>query len=56
MLFYIDHKCATQPGFRKTFLVFTLIFHQSTASGQSSLYSYNRWTFILGATSKSNHD
>jgi hypothetical protein len=26
MLFYIDHKCATQPGFRKTFLVFTLIF------------------------------
>jgi hypothetical protein len=26
MLFYIDHKCATQPGFRKTFLVLTLIF------------------------------
>ena len=26
MLFYIDHKCATQPGFRKTLLVFTLIF------------------------------
>lgn len=26
MLFYIDHKCATQPGFRKTFLVFMLIF------------------------------
>jgi hypothetical protein len=26
MLFYIDHKCATQPGFRKTLLVFILIF------------------------------
>jgi hypothetical protein len=26
MLFYIDHKCDTQPGFRKTFLLFTLIF------------------------------
>ena len=26
MLFYIDYKCDTQPGFRKTFLVFTLIF------------------------------
>jgi hypothetical protein len=26
MLFYIDHKCDTQPGFRKTLLVFTLIF------------------------------
>jgi hypothetical protein len=26
LLFYIDHKCATQPAFRKTFLVFTLIF------------------------------
>jgi hypothetical protein len=26
MLFYIDHKCDTQPAFRKTFLVFTLIF------------------------------
>src|SRR6266851_10031002 len=26
LLFYIDHKCATQPGFRKTLLVFTLIF------------------------------
>ena len=25
LLFYIDHKCATQPGFRKTFLVLTLI-------------------------------
>jgi hypothetical protein len=25
MLFYIDHKCATQPEFRKTFLVLTLI-------------------------------
>jgi hypothetical protein len=26
LLFYIDHKCVTQPAFRKTFLVFTLIF------------------------------
>jgi len=26
MVFYIDYKCATQPAFRKTFLVFTLIF------------------------------
>lgn len=26
MLFYIDHKCTTQPRFRKTLLVFTLIF------------------------------
>jgi hypothetical protein len=26
MLFYIDHKCDTQPTFRKTFLVFTLVF------------------------------
>ncbi len=26
LLFYIDHKCATQTAFRKTFLVFTLIF------------------------------
>jgi hypothetical protein len=26
MLLYIDHKCATQPGFRKPFLVLTLIF------------------------------
>jgi hypothetical protein len=26
LLFYIDHKCATQPAFRKTLLVFTLIF------------------------------
>lgn len=26
LLFYFDHKCATQPGFRKTFLVLTLIF------------------------------
>jgi hypothetical protein len=26
MLFYIDHKCDTQPALRKTFLVFTLIF------------------------------
>ena len=26
LLFYIDHKCDTQPAFRKTFLVFTLIF------------------------------
>lgn len=26
MLFYIDHKCDTQPAFRKTFLVFTLVF------------------------------
>jgi hypothetical protein len=26
MLFYIDHKCTTQPGFRKTFLVLILIF------------------------------
>ena len=26
LLFYIDYKCSTQPGFRKTFLVFTLIF------------------------------
>ena len=26
LLFYLDHKCATQPAFRKTFLVFTLIF------------------------------
>jgi len=25
-LFYIDHKCTTQPGFRKTFLVLILIF------------------------------
>ena len=26
MLFYIDHKCDTQPAFRRTFLVLTLIF------------------------------
>jgi len=26
LLFYVDYKCETQPGFRKTFLVFTLIF------------------------------
>jgi len=26
MLFYIDHKCDTQPAFSKTLLVFTLIF------------------------------
>jgi hypothetical protein len=26
LLFYIDHKCSTQPAFRKTLLVFTLIF------------------------------
>jgi hypothetical protein len=26
MLFYIDYKCATQPGFRKMLLVLTLIF------------------------------
>jgi len=26
MLFYVDYKCNTQPGFRKTFLVLTLIF------------------------------
>ena len=26
MLFYIDYKCSTQPGFRKTFLVLLLIF------------------------------
>src|SRR5205814_5320949 len=26
MLFYIDYKCTTQPGFRKTFLVLILIF------------------------------
>ncbi len=26
MLFYIDHKCNTQPAFRKTFLVSTLTF------------------------------
>jgi hypothetical protein len=26
LLFYIDHKCATQPAFRKTLLVCTLIF------------------------------
>jgi hypothetical protein len=26
MMFYIDHKCDTQPAFRKTFLVFTLVF------------------------------
>jgi hypothetical protein len=26
MLFYVDHKCNTQPGFRKTLLVLTLIF------------------------------
>ena len=26
LLFYIDHKCTTQLAFRKTFLVFTLIF------------------------------
>jgi hypothetical protein len=26
MLFYIDHKCTTQPGFRKTFLVLILVF------------------------------
>src|SRR5258707_802694 len=26
MMLYIDHKCTTQPAFRKTFLVFTLIF------------------------------
>lgn len=26
MMFYIDHKFATQPAFRKTILVFTLIF------------------------------
>ena len=26
LLFYVDYKCDTQPGFRRTFLVFTLIF------------------------------
>ena len=26
LLLYIDHKCSTQPGFRKTFLVLTLVF------------------------------
>jgi hypothetical protein len=26
LLFYIDYKCSTQRAFRKTFLVFTLIF------------------------------
>jgi hypothetical protein len=26
MMFYIDHKCDTQPAFRKTFLMFTLVF------------------------------
>lgn len=26
LLFYIDHKCMTQPAFRKTLLVLTLIF------------------------------
>jgi len=26
LLFYLDHKCATEPAFRKTFLVFALIF------------------------------
>jgi hypothetical protein len=26
LLFYIDYKCGTQPGFRKTFLVLTLVF------------------------------
>jgi hypothetical protein len=26
LLFYIDYKCSTQPGFRKTFLVLTLVF------------------------------
>ncbi len=26
LLLYIDYKCSTQPGFRKAFLVFTLIF------------------------------
>jgi hypothetical protein len=26
MLFYIAYKCTTQPGFRKTLLVLTLIF------------------------------
>ena len=26
MMFYIDHKCDTQPAFQKMFLVFTLIF------------------------------
>jgi hypothetical protein len=26
LLFYFDYKCSTQPGFRKTFLVLTLIF------------------------------
>jgi hypothetical protein len=26
LLFYVDYKCTTQPGFRKTLLVLTLIF------------------------------
>jgi hypothetical protein len=26
LMFYIDYKCSTQPAFRKTFLVFTLVF------------------------------
>jgi hypothetical protein len=26
MLFYVDYKCDTQPGFRKALLVFMLIF------------------------------
>jgi hypothetical protein len=26
MMLYIDYKCDTQPGFRKVFLVLTLIF------------------------------
>jgi hypothetical protein len=26
LLFYVDYECDTQPGFRKTLLVFTFIF------------------------------
>jgi hypothetical protein len=26
LVLYIDYKCSTQPGFRKAFLVLTLIF------------------------------
>jgi hypothetical protein len=26
LCFYVDHKCSTEPRFRKTFLVLTLVF------------------------------
>ena len=40
MMLYIDYKCDTQPGFRKAFLVLTLIF---------VLFLWSPWRPFLGA-------